>query len=216
MLSLLFALFVVGSAAETGRAGDLAKIDRTIAKEPAYKAKPKYCLMVFGPEARTRAWIVQDGASIYIDRNGNGDLTEPGEMVAWRGDLKTMELGTIHGTDGKSLGTLVLRKFQTSVRLVFSDATKQRYLIGDPDGDPLVFADRPADAPVAHVGGPLSVDLSYYDRLCLRVRVGTAGLGKGTFAAMVLPTVVPVAEIEFPPKEPNGPPLVVKARLEGQ
>jgi hypothetical protein len=29
---------------------DLAKIDRTIAKEPKYQsAMPKYCLLVFGP-----------------------------------------------------------------------------------------------------------------------------------------------------------------------
>src|SRR5262249_20864309 len=29
-------------------AADLTKIDRTIAKEPAYKNKPQYCLLVFG------------------------------------------------------------------------------------------------------------------------------------------------------------------------
>ncbi len=38
-------------------AGDLGKIDRTIAKEPAYQTKPKYCLLVFGPEAKIRVWL---------------------------------------------------------------------------------------------------------------------------------------------------------------
>jgi hypothetical protein len=63
-------------------AADLKKIDRTIAKEPAYASKqPRYCLLVFGPEATTRVWLVVDGDFLYVDRNGNGDLTEPGERV---------------------------------------------------------------------------------------------------------------------------------------
>ncbi len=27
-------------------------------------------------------WLVRDGDTLYVDRNGNGDLTEPGEKVA--------------------------------------------------------------------------------------------------------------------------------------
>jgi len=62
---------------------DLAKVPRTIAKEPDYQTKaPRYCLLVFGPEAKFRVWLVQDGDVLYVDRNGNGDLTEPGERVA--------------------------------------------------------------------------------------------------------------------------------------
>lgn len=63
-------------------AADLTKVDRSIAKEPAYKSKPKYCLLVFGPETKTKVWLVQDGDTMYVDRNGNGDLTEPGKKVA--------------------------------------------------------------------------------------------------------------------------------------
>lgn len=195
-------------------AADLTKIERTIAKEPVYKSKPKFGLLVFGPEARTRVWLVLDGALVYIDRNGNGNLTEPGAKVAWKGDLKTMALGSIHGTDGTLRCTVSLRKFPASVRLtVFDEVKRRRYLVGDPDSDPLVFADRPADAPVVHLDGRPAIDLSYYGQLCLRVRVGTPGLGKGTFAALVLPDVTPVAEIEFPSKKPGGPPTFVKATL---
>src|SRR5579864_2854309 len=58
------------------------KIDRTIGKEPVYKSKtPKYGLLVFGPKAQDRVWLVQDGDILYVDRNGNGDLTEPGEKI---------------------------------------------------------------------------------------------------------------------------------------
>jgi hypothetical protein len=65
------------------RAADPANIDRTIRKEPAYRTKaPKYGLLAFGPEGKHRIWLVRDGDVLYVDRNGNGDLTEPGEKVA--------------------------------------------------------------------------------------------------------------------------------------
>ena len=35
--------------------------------------------MVFGKEADTHIWLVLDGNTLHVDRNGNGDLTEPGE-----------------------------------------------------------------------------------------------------------------------------------------
>jgi hypothetical protein len=39
----------------------LGKIERRIAKEPAYNAKqPLYGLYVFGPEAKTRVWAIFD------------------------------------------------------------------------------------------------------------------------------------------------------------
>src|SRR5437762_1445801 len=58
---------------------DLSRIDRTLGKEPAYQSRPKYCLLVFGPEAKARVWLVLAGDTLYVDKNGNGDLTEEGE-----------------------------------------------------------------------------------------------------------------------------------------
>ena len=64
-------------------ASDLDKIDCPLVKEPAYQSKsPKYALLVFGRQARTRIWLVLDGTTLYVDRNGNGDLTEDGEKVS--------------------------------------------------------------------------------------------------------------------------------------
>src|ERR1700732_1954245 len=80
-MNLLHLLLVLLFCAGPGMAADLSKIDRTIAKEPKYQSKPKYCLLVFGPEAKTRVWLVLDGDVLYVDRNGNGDLTEAGERV---------------------------------------------------------------------------------------------------------------------------------------
>ena len=78
----IWALLVAGALALSAHAGDLTKIDRTIAKEPAYQSKsPSYALLVFGPEAKSRAWVVLDGDFLYVDRNCNGDLTEEGERL---------------------------------------------------------------------------------------------------------------------------------------
>lgn len=91
-------LFPVGALltvfAGVGGAQDLGKIDRTLGKQPAYASKePRYCLLVFGPKAETRVWLVLDLAydplrekpgkteSVYADLNGDGDLTDPKERV---------------------------------------------------------------------------------------------------------------------------------------
>jgi hypothetical protein len=79
---LVVACLLLALGTSAAAAADLAMIDRTIRKEPAYQSKePLYCLLVFGPEARTRAWLVLDDKVIYLDRNGNGDLTEEGERL---------------------------------------------------------------------------------------------------------------------------------------
>jgi hypothetical protein len=71
---------------------DLTKIERSIRKEPAYQSKtPRYCLLVFGPEAKTRIWLVLDGKRLFVDRNGNGDLTDDGESVSALEGLKQVE-----------------------------------------------------------------------------------------------------------------------------
>jgi len=56
-------------------AADLAHIDRTIRKEPKYEHKVKYALLVFGPEAKFKVWLAWDGDVLYVDKNGDGDLT---------------------------------------------------------------------------------------------------------------------------------------------
>jgi len=74
-------------------ARDTKTAKRLPAKEPVYQSKdPKYCLLTFGREGKTRVWLVFDSVPnplvpgkdkdyLYVDRNGNGDLTESGEQV---------------------------------------------------------------------------------------------------------------------------------------
>jgi hypothetical protein len=83
---------------------DLAKIDRSLRAEPAYQSKqPQYCLLVFGPEARTRVWVVLDGNVLYLDRNGTGDLTDPGERIAAQ---------EVCRNSAESLDVEVMRRFE--------------------------------------------------------------------------------------------------------
>jgi hypothetical protein len=100
-------------------AADLTKVDRTIRKEPVYLSKsPKYCLLVFGPKAETRVWLVLDLVSepydakgnrdvLYVDKNGSGDLTEPGKripvsMKTWKEDLLLKSTFRLHAATLKA------------------------------------------------------------------------------------------------------------------
>jgi hypothetical protein len=84
---------ICAALADQTRAVDLAKIDRSLRNEPAYESKqPQYCLLVFGPEAKTRVWVVLDGDVLYLDRNGNGDLTDPGERIAAQEVIRNRDL----------------------------------------------------------------------------------------------------------------------------
>ena len=62
-------------------AADFVKIDRKLIKEPAYGSKATYCLLVFGPEAKSVLWLILDGDTLYIDRYADGDLTHPDDRL---------------------------------------------------------------------------------------------------------------------------------------
>ena len=49
--------------------------------EPKYQKEPRYALLAFGPKREARVWMVLDGTTLYVDRNANGDLTEPEERL---------------------------------------------------------------------------------------------------------------------------------------
>jgi hypothetical protein len=123
-LSLCLAgLFVPAATADA----DLSKLDRTIKKEPEYRTKsPRYCLLVFGPEARTKVWLVLDGDSLYIDRNGNGNLTEPGERTTVP-DFKSSDHPLYDGTREVNVGAIQDRKL-VHTELTFSQIRYRKTL----------------------------------------------------------------------------------------
>ena len=204
MLSLISTLLVVGHTAVTAWGGDLTKIDRTIAKEPAYKSKPKYCLLVIGPEAKTRVWLVLDGETLYVDRNGNGDLTEDGERIeARKADWADpgaprifryfFEVADIAAEDGKTKRDTLRLLFWGPARQAIHE-NKCLIDVGKQRAAYVRFADR-SDAPILQFSGPLSFRLAQPQHFVLgqeprplngidpanwlQVQAGTPGWGTG-------------------------------------
>jgi hypothetical protein len=80
-LRIVAASAVVSFAFAAALGGEeMPEFPKRIAKEPAYTAPVQYfALFVLGHDGDTRVWMVADGDRLYVDSNGNGDLTEPGE-----------------------------------------------------------------------------------------------------------------------------------------
>lgn len=196
-------------------AADLSKIDRTIAKEPAYQGQPKYCLLVFGPEARTPMWLVLDDKTLYLDRAGNGDLTDAVKSGG-SGRWERVALGAVPDADGTlRQGNLTAERSSNNVELEVTVGNKVLYYVGWDSEDLLRFADRPGDAPIVHIGGPVTVcwygkppALVAGTRCRFFTRLGTPGLGKGSFAAVSAcskPADARLAAvIDYPPRDAAG------------
>jgi hypothetical protein len=82
MNRVLLAAVLAAWPAAPALGADPPAIDRKIGQEPKYQTgKPKYGLLAFGPDGADRVWLVQDGDTLYVDRNGNGNLTGAGDKV---------------------------------------------------------------------------------------------------------------------------------------
>jgi hypothetical protein len=191
MRTFLLLAFLPGVSAQ---AADLTRIPRTIAREPAYKSRPSYCLLAFGAEAGTRVWLVRDGDLLYVDRNGDGDLTGPGarlegekrpDGIKWRvGDVREREVKTVH----KDL----LVWFHRGAYTVHLRTADGFHLEAGNEMGRLHFAARPEDAPIVHLAGPLTFLLAKNREKPLEfvagkeehfiVLIGTPGLGEGASA----------------------------------
>jgi hypothetical protein len=204
-------LLVLGTAPAWG--ADLKQIPRTIARQPVYQSKaPKFCLLVFGPEAKFRVWLVQDGGDYLIDNNGNGNLTEPGKRGRGNRTL-TEPNGTTH--------KVFVRHRPDGDRVLVWIGGKFRQYAGWNDEDPLRFADRPEDAPVIHFDGPLGI--RFYNKppvlapnrqVEIDLTVGTPGLGKGSFAAAgACNGGSPTAEFVIPHRDPMRKPHVLRSLI---
>jgi hypothetical protein len=140
MFPRLLSISILLAFSSASAAVDLTKIERRITREPAYQSKPKYCLLVLGPEAKKRVWLVQDGATLYVDRNGNGDLTETGEKVAAKKNENadnrdyTFAAGELHEGGRRHLNLFVSvsdlnRAFPEAKALLERDAQARHYNI---------------------------------------------------------------------------------------
>jgi hypothetical protein len=228
----LLPLLTLLCLAAPSSAADLGKVDRTLRKEPAYKGQPQYCLLVFGPEAKTRVWLVRDGDTLYVDRDGSGDLTDPAARVpcARRQVSAPLELSWFYVGGAGAYKHLVVGSFTLKKELMkdprdraFARTRTGRELgrycrIWVEAGGPcqhaaVLLAGRPADAPVVHFGGPLvllppdGLTLSPGKEADLTVRVGTPGRGRGRDGKAVVTTTF----CEPFPREEGGPPVSTRS-----
>jgi hypothetical protein len=183
---------------------DLARVDRTIRKEPPYIAKvPLYGLALFGPKAEKRVWLVLDKSKpdaagydvLYIDRNADGDLTGPGKRVEVQGgELKLGELTDPASGAKHSQFTVRLWGAEPTVMLSLRWRGELKFGGGypeDPEAGYLRFAARPKDAPVVWLNGdaPFRFQRWYGGKLPIggsedfKVFLGQPGRGPSTFAA---------------------------------
>jgi hypothetical protein len=244
---------------------DLADIPRRIEKEPAFQSETVgYCLLAFGAEANTRVWLVHDGDRLYVDRNGNGDITEPEERVVaaegsvaddgvyffkvgdvWDGPLvhkdltvRFLKLDHLADSDPEA-AELLARNPRTRFTMVSVDVEmpgrrgvglggriEQFAVINDVRGF-LMFADKPAAAPLIHFGGPWEVTLYGKQRLTIGrqsdvyLGVGTPGIGPGTTAFIGYEELIPEGlgpqvEVAYPAARAGDPPLRELYEIKGR
>ena len=235
---VLLAVAALGVCVPPAAAIDYSKIDRTLAREPAYRSAPRYCLLLFGPEAKFRVWLVLDGDVLYVDRNGNRDLTERGKRVSGKGSA--FELGDIQD-DGRNityrLKAWVARngKGRWEMRGLWasfpSDLIKYQCLEGS-----FPLADRAQDAPIVHFDGGLTlaprrdrgvirevngewVHAEDAAHSILHVLVGAPVVGKEcnsfvrTWWKYPGPEAKPVAEIRFPSQGTEEKPITSRFEM---
>jgi hypothetical protein len=205
-------------------AADLARIERSISYQPAYHQAPRYCLLAFGPEAKTRVWLVVDGDTLYVDRNGDGNLIGQAKQIA---ATKQEERQVFVGGDIRE-GALTHHDFKV-IRSAYGYQLTIQIEMPPTPGQPLApmrieqttglvqFAERPRDAPIIHFNGPRTLHVGRSlivapgQRRELSAGVGTPGLGEGTFAFVsnsggAIPEGArALAKIAFPAKDPTRP-----------
>jgi hypothetical protein len=183
--------------------------------------------LVFGSADKTPIWLVEDGDTLYIDRNGDGDLTEAGKAIGPREDhhgaagidangrpVPFRELSYWIGNIGPAgrgqHARFELTRFQqgadppTYVLSGLVNGTSKEYA-----GWGLMLASSPDRAPILHFGGLLLAEAFSLDHLKigkpeqeLFVRLYTPGVGPNSTVSLghdaVPANVQPTAEIVWP------------------
>jgi len=184
-------------------------------KEPAYQSKaPRYALLTFG---RDRLWAVIDGDNLYVDRNGDGDLTDKTERKKSVGSFidggTIFEFGNLRRIGGKK-AQLRITSDKAGERVSLTvGGTEYRAVVAGTKG--LRFAARPQDAPVIPFEGPLQMIAVTPRALVadgreqsLTAHIGTPLPGGGYVAVNTdwpPEDALPVAELTFANKTKGGP-----------
>jgi hypothetical protein len=152
-------------------AADWKEIVRTIRKQSDYKGKPKYALLVFGPEAKMRVWIVEDGETLYVDRNGDGDLTGEDERFTLTLSGNKNQHGSLQDCnieipDSDKKTPYVITSISIRPEPDGDDADAERHIMVNVDIKGQVsyrqycdakLVENPEKAAIAHFHGPLTI-----------------------------------------------------------
>jgi hypothetical protein len=193
------------------------------------RSNPQYCLLLFGPEARVRVWVILDGKVVSIDRHGD-DFPRKGERVGRLADCKGIEL---LDPDRET------RYIITRISDYEEGHPPQRRLIVNVDvKGPLEYrqygdvgmAEQPQGAAIAHFHGPLTVGprtilwklppklalIRGEKPTDLPANVGTMDAVRGCWVVVrthngessAFPDgVFPVVDVEFASQRPGDPPV---------
>ncbi len=179
----LFIMLWVLAFVSTNRPVAAMEFDRSIGKQPVYQTKqPKYCLLVFGPQAQSAVWVVfdQEAQALYVDRNGNRDLTDPDERIQAtmrtlkmrvsfqpgliERQLPSFEVGTIRelasGIEHTDLKVDIDYSLITRPSFALQLEGNRPLFAGEMD---LAFGDSPENAPILHLRGPLTLQAAPKD-----------------------------------------------------
>jgi hypothetical protein len=222
---LLLAVLISPLLAAVAGADGEPSVDRKIGKEPAYGADPVYALLVLGKEGKTRVWLVRDYDTLYIDRNGNGDLTddEPLKVSEQGAGVLTFRLARLPDSQSQRghsdlevrvvLGSRKEKRPESwAVRLDIGGGYRELVVGAEP-------ADRPCGSPVVSLGKPLRI--SAFAGLTftpgketeLPAVISSMTAGSAVLHETIPPGVHPVAEIAFPGKTPGAKPVVLRVQL---
>jgi hypothetical protein len=219
--------------ANAARALERIKAEYRLKKEPAYQGPVQYCLLLLGRKAQTRLWLASDGKTMYVDKNGDGDLTQPGEAVPFKpdkdGGFASLMADRFPGHAGGGSHT----RLHIAVRQRDWQNNKGGYwcVRARVEGRyPMYafahkFAQKPDEAPVIHLGGPLRLGLFDLEGGRL-VRGGRTELNayischySGVERVFVdadewgRTEVHPVAEVRLPARTPGAAPIALRVPL---
>jgi len=219
----LFPVTLLLLAGVTPAIANPGKIDRTLDDEPIYQSRsPRYCLLVFGPKATTRIWLVLDGDVMHVHDSPDGKARKAWRQVrsAWR----TFNIGDVHEESHIRHRNLRINLDNVEEMVSVRINGKDEQVAGLDRFGALQFTLSPNNAPIIHFNGPLTMDLFHFQaplqsakRVRLSAVVGTRGSGPGTFAQLncdaYLNAGCPPAEVEFPAKKPGDKPITVRILL---
>ena len=194
---LLSAVFLLVAVSGQTQAVDLNLLRMQRPVEPNYQTDAQeYCLLVFGSNAQSQTWIVRDGETFFIDQNGNGNLTDPGEAIVQT--KSSLEVPTLRfpGASDRYTNLRIYPQTDGTYRLRATIRGKGSQTVGTGKAVRPEFGSTVETAAVIHFDGPKTLgqygelqtiprdtDNHSYRVTSLKLMVGTPGIGKGTFAA---------------------------------